>query len=117
MKLKFYARGDLLVTKPGFVPKYTGGDVPRYVGRKFVARNGNTPAHNIATKEPAEFDSESEAGRRLMLLCRRDSSLWPADQATADACGVKFVPVDFKDGEWVAKPLPVASAKRATSAE
>jgi hypothetical protein len=104
MQLKFFAKGDLLVSKPGFLPRFAGGDVPRYIGRSFVPRDGDKPAHHIATKEPYACEANSEEGRRLAFLTRRDACLWPADAETAAACGVKFVSTEFKDGEHVAKP-------------
>lgn len=107
MLLKFYAREDHLV----FVPYITvaAGNPERYVGRRFDQKLRGYPA----TKEPFTCDSESNVGERLVLLTRRDACLWPADDATAQACGMKAKPeVKFAGGAWVAKnsPLPEGDA-------
>src|SRR6478609_1497795 len=99
MLLKFYARGDALVTVPGVQPQI-GQSLPR-VGR--VASHevnetlepahiaaGVTPGFKVpaATREPFTVDSESAAGQRLKKLARREPCLWPADEETAAECGV-----------------------------
>ena len=106
MKLKFYARGDALVTVPGVYPAI-GQALPR-VGRiqdpVQPLKVGESGLSRLkATKDPFEVDADSDAGRRLIKLVRRDQSLWPADKATAEACGVEFVELEFKDDEWVLK--------------
>jgi hypothetical protein len=98
VKLRFFAKGDLLVTKPGFLPRAQGGDMPRYVGRTAGAAR-TFPA----SKDAHECDADSDEGRRLMFLTKVDSALWPADAATAAACGVSFVATEFKDGEHTPK--------------
>jgi len=97
MKLRFHPRDDLLVRVPGFVPRV--GQPDQYVGRRFDAEKHGHPASPTAY----EVDADSDAGRRLAKLCRRDNALWPADKATADFCGVTFVPVEFQDGVFVPK--------------
>jgi hypothetical protein len=96
LKLKFYARGDALVTVPGVYPAI-GQALPR------VGREQGSDGVLRATKEPFEADSDSDAGRRLIKLVRRDQSLWPADKVTAEACGVEFIELTQRDGEWVPK--------------
>lgn len=134
MKLKFYAKDDLLVTEPG-APMVTGQAV-RYVGRELVPGYGPTPngtpgkgATFPATAEPYECDSETERGQALIRRVYIDTTrhneqpLWPADQATADACGVPFVAVTVKDGVAVpassATPVVIAASvpKRSTKDE
>jgi hypothetical protein len=57
----------------------------------------------MATSEPYSVAESTKAARRLIKLTRRDKSLWPADEYTAAACDVDFVPVmQDIDGEWVA---------------
>lgn len=97
MQLKFHARGDLLVTVPGFAP-VVGQPLPR-VGRDWASREAIPPA----TKEPFVVDSDTAEGRRLKKLIQRDGSLWAADKATADECGVTFVELELKDGAWTPK--------------
>jgi hypothetical protein len=92
MKLRFYAREDLPVRYPGHIPRT--GSPDNYIGREFA------PPYR-AKREAFECDSESECGRRLMKLTRRDGSLWPADEETAKACGVEFQDVEFNEGKWV----------------
>jgi hypothetical protein len=96
LKLKFFARGDALVTVPGVYPQ-VGQALPR------VGRVQGSDGVLRATKDPFEVDADSDAGRRLIKLVRRDQSLWPADKATAEACGVEFVELEYKDDEWVVK--------------
>ena len=105
MQLKFLARGDLLVTVPGFAP-VVGQPLPR-VGRDWASRDAIPPA----TKEPFVVDGDSAEGRRLKKLIQRDGSLWAADKATADECQVAFVDLDFKDGAWVPKAVSKSSNK------
>ena len=110
MQLKFYARGDLLVTLPGFPP--IGGQQLFRVGREFVRGDADKgiPASHPATKEPFLVDSDSAPGRRLKKLIARDESLWAADPATAAECGVPFVELEFKDGSW--NPKAAVSDKK-----
>jgi hypothetical protein len=107
MKLRFYPRPGHLCSLPG--PRVTGA-LPKYVGRR-VRVFGNTIV-NAPLDEPAEFDSESREGRRLirrMIVDRQDQPLWPADPETARACSTAYVPVKRgASGEY--EPV-VASAK------
>lgn len=96
MKLSFYARPGCVVYPPG---EKRPGAVNHYVGRRF---DPESRAHN-ALEKPAEFDSETDAGRELMRRVRRDHSLWAADAETAAACGVPFVDVALSGGEWQPK--------------
>jgi hypothetical protein len=101
-RLKFYAREDQLV----FVPYITvsAGAPERYVGRRFDAKLRGYPA----TKEPFTCDADSNVGERLVLLTRRDSCLWPADDETAQACGMRKAPeLKYASGAWVAKSSPL----------
>lgn len=102
MILRFHARADLLVNDPA---RAMADKQPIHrVGRKFIAAKEGQLASYPALEAPHEVDSESRAGQRLVKLCRRDASLWPADEATAAFCDVPFVPVELRDGEWVEKP-------------
>lgn len=97
MKLSFRAREDLLVRVPGMPPAI--GQASMYVGREFDAKTRGYPA----SKQAYEVESDSDEGRRLIKLVRREGALWPADEQTAKACGVEFVSVEFKDGAYVAR--------------
>ncbi len=97
MKLRFYARDDVPVYHPE-VPKRSGQPA-YYVGRRYDLAKGGYPA----TETGEEIESDSEAGVRLMMLCKRDQSLWPADKVTAEACGVEFSDVEFVNNAWVLK--------------
>jgi len=93
--LKFYAKADQLVTVPGSRPVV--GQPPKYIGRSFDRDSLAFPA----TEEGFTCESESDRGRRLTKLTRRDSSLWAANGKTAAHCGVPFVQLEFADGVWV----------------
>lgn len=117
MKLSFYARGDHLVTVPGVSPQgdqhlprvgRVGGGDPIGIAAPPNRRDGKpTQGRSLppASESPFVVEADSDAGRRLVKLTRRDASLWPADEETAAACGVAFVDLDFNDGEW----LPVSA--------
>jgi hypothetical protein len=104
--LRFFARADQLVPFPGFSPG--AGQAALYVGRTFDAGIGGYPA----TRDAAEFEPGSPAAQRLLKVARRDASLWPADQFTAQACELPFVELEFNSGEYVAKAPPVAAPSR-----
>lgn len=111
MKLSFYAKDDDIVYEPDF-PRVRGA-IPRYVGRYFVPATKDKSAAFPATAEPYVCDSESENGRVLVgKFLRGKRPLWPADKATAEACGVEFVPVEVKDGIAVPKGPAVIPAAR-----
>ncbi len=112
MKLKFYPKDDSIVYVPNF-PKVRGA-IPQYVGRTFVPSDGTKGASFPASAEPFECDSEDENGAALLAKFRRGKrDLWPADKATADACGVEFVPVEVKDGIVVPKATVIPAAPTA----
>lgn len=110
MLLRFYAKHDELVREPGV--RLIVGHRASYVGRKFDEKTNGFPA----TAEPFAVSAESAEGQRLATLCQRDGSLWPADEATAQACGVPFQPVEFQSGAWVAAATKTA-AKTAKNAK
>jgi hypothetical protein len=117
-KLRFFARDDLLVTVPGSRP--VKGQAPQYVGRKFIPGDATKGAQHPANEKPHEIDADTDEGRRLVQLTSRDAALWPADAATASACGVEFVAVEVKDGVAVrasapATPARVGASKRSES--
>lgn len=118
MKLRFFAKDDELVYVPNF-PKVRGA-FPQYVGRKFIPGTAEAGAQFPATAEPFECDSDDANGQALLNKFRRGKRcLWPADKATAEACGVEFVPVEVKDGVAVTKAAepPRMSAKSAAKGE
>lgn len=78
----------------------------RYVGRRHDVNVRGYPA----TEHPYECeDGTGEAAH----LKRHVRDLIPADEYTAAACGVKFVPHEFLDGVWVPKSEAPASAGKA----
>lgn len=97
-KLKFVPRADLIVRIP-FAIQFTGQAAP-YVGRSRHMLPGGSWGYP-ADRVPYEVDEDSKDAARLKTLVRRDECLWPFDEATAAACGVKFVAVEWVDGEWV----------------
>jgi hypothetical protein len=110
MILKFYACEDTLVSVPG--PRAVG-QPPRYVGRTFSPAKAGKPAAHPADQEPYEVDSDTDEGRRMKLVCRRDGALYPADAETAKACCVEFVTPTFRDGAWSTSDAAPAAAPAA----
>ncbi len=99
MKLSFFAKPGHCVHWPGL--KMTGQPCS-YVGRNMVAGSAESgvAASHPASEEPAVVDSDSDVGRRLAKVCRRDDALIPADEATAKFCGKEFCAVELVDGEY-----------------
>jgi len=117
MKLRFYARGTDLVYDPRVPRAYQ--QRPHYVGRDFVPGSKGVGAQHPATKEPFEIDDSEPGAEHLIRLTFIDSSLWPADEATAKRCNVAFVPVELRNGVYVAKDqaqLEKAAAPKAAKA-
>lgn len=80
-KGRFYARGTACVVD---IDAQEAGR-KQFVGRKFQKVD---EGHAFVPKsEPAEVRLHPEYVRDC-----REGALWPADQATADACGVRFDP-------------------------
>lgn len=110
MILLFYARAGFAEPDPRF-PRVPGQPVRR-IGREL---NGK------ASAEPAEFNSESAEGRRVLFVMSREldcarradvAPLIPADRATAQACGLPYVPVELgPDGEWQPKQARKADSQ------
>ncbi len=81
MKLSVKAYQDSLVYTPG-APKVIGFPA-NYVGREF---NYETKTYDLKD-EPDCFDSETTAGRQIKKAIQQ-GSLYPANEETADFCGV-----------------------------
>lgn len=78
------------------------GQPKKYVGRK-LAKLGNGMFADIATEHPFEIEEGTKSARRLLKLMKRENCLFPADEYTAQACGVDYVPITRDDdGEWIA---------------
>jgi hypothetical protein len=106
MKLRFYARAGQMVRVPG--QQIMVGQPVKYVGRKTVK-----DMRHEASSDPYEVEAGTRRAMRLVKLVRRDQCLWPADEPTAKACGVRFVPVkQDSNGEWVAVTPPVKKAAK-----
>lgn len=109
MILRFYAKGDALCPVPGQAVSH--GAPLHYVGRVAVVSGNGDPTAYPATEQPYEVDSETDAGRRLKLICWRDRDLFPADKQTAECCQVPLVDIAFADGVWSEKPTKKAKAE------
>lgn len=83
-RLKFYARGTAQVTDPHAQERGTR----RCIGRRWQEVTTGRWAW-VPTEKPQETDYHAD----LVRACK-DGDLWPADEATAKACGVGFDP-DF----------------------
>jgi len=81
-RLKFYARGTALVTDPHAQERGI---------RRFVARRWQEVATGRWAWCPTEKPQETDAHPDL-IRAARDGDLWPADEATAKACGLGFDP-------------------------
>lgn len=102
MKLRFFARGTHLVSYPR---SQREGQRPRYLGREMDApKAGEHAGAYPATREPFECYTGTPLGARVVHVMAQsaasgDLALWPADEGTARAIGVRFVPTEFIDGE------------------
>lgn len=105
-RMKFYARGTGLVSVPD--ERRIVGLKPRYVGRTAVIVDGACAFP--AAREPYECATPDEEAR-LGWITKNDASLWPADEATAHALGVPYVPLTWSDGSWIPTPAVQAKAK------
>ena len=112
MQLRFYARGSDLVSLPG--ERRIVGQQPRYIGRslKSVTVDGKAFPARPATEEPHCCEADGAQAPKLIQRAQ-EGSLWPADHATATACGVPFVEVSFFDGEWLPseRPKPISPVR------
>ncbi len=111
MLLKFYAKHGHVVHWPGLKTK---GQVHHYVGRRFHrhpddvhAKKTGISGHHRGQPEPATVDSESDDAFHLVRYAQK-GGLWPADEATAQHCGIQFTALQFDHAthEWM--PAPVA---------
>ena len=98
MKLRFYAREDLLVREAGIAPRI--GEAARYYGRTFDATTRAYPA----SKDGFEVEAGSEDGDKCARQCRKNS-LFVANPETAAAIGVAFIETEFNGGAHAAKPI------------
>lgn len=102
--LKFYARDPHVVHHPGL--KATG-QLAQYIGRRF---NFETRQHEAVPEGECLAEGTPDALRACKAVLR-DGALWPADEATAAACGVPFVRVELVDGSF----RPVTEGARASA--
>ena len=102
MKVRFKAKGDLLVRYPlGRAAVHRKGALCRYVGRTLKLSEDKTQMSFPAADAVVEAEHDSVLGKRLIKQCRKEYALWPADKDTAQICGRPFVETTFKDGEHV----------------
>jgi hypothetical protein len=85
-KLRFRARGSALVQNH----ERLEAGIKSFIGRKFeevqAAQNGEPAVFGFV---PIGKDEEVAFNYEYVKACR-DGDLWPADEATATACGVAF---------------------------
>lgn len=95
MKLRFYARGTAHVSD--FDALERSNPLRRFIGRKLREVPGSPGRHAfLSTGKPEECNARPE-----LIKAARDGELWPADEATAKACGADFDP---KFGGEIAAP-------------
>jgi hypothetical protein len=113
MGLKFLPRAGHMVH---FTAGNSAGQISRFVGRtlKPIAKGGAGAVAYVSDDEPTEVDPDSPDAAHLIRQARKgDPGVWPADEATAAACGVEFVKLARDpDGEWIAA-LKAVSAPQA----
>ncbi len=102
-KLSFFARGTAMC------PRFDQPTKRGFVGRKFDADIGGWPK----VREPVVVVAGSDAATECVLAVVR-GDLWPADEATADACGVKFDPKFGGDVELKPAPSSASTASAIT---
>lgn len=103
MKLKFKAKAGHNCYLPG--TKFIG-QINHYIGQQYVTEGKVTQL--VHDKEPAVFDSHSKEGKRAVKHCK-NHSLYPADEQTAKFCGVPFIPLTYKDGQWIQKIIETSN--------
>ena len=107
MKLRFIAREDGLATIPG--SRANIGQAAFYIGRTFSppdkaeGKGASYPATEAPHEVELDLSRQDEVIRfnRYVKLAKR-GDIWPADEETANACGIALPAVGFsKDaGEW-----------------
>lgn len=80
-RLRFRARGEALVQNY----EKLDANIKAFIGRKFAQ------VEDRWAFVPTDADEEVPARAEYMKACK-DGDLWPADAATAAACGVRFDP-------------------------
>lgn len=105
-RLKFHARGTALVTDP--IAQERG--VRRFVGRRWQEVEKGRWAW-VPTEKPQEIDSHQD-----LIRATRDGDLWPADEATAIACGVGFDPLFGKEPTQTIRDFKAETAEQPSKA-
>lgn len=115
MGLKFLPRPGHMVT---FAGGNAIGQLARYVGRSLKKSDKPGVAGVYAAEaEPVEVPEDGPDAAHLIRQAQR-GGVWPADEATAAACGVEFVKLSRDtDGEWVATPKAAVAKKSEPKAE
>lgn len=106
--LKLKARGTALIVDH----KAMSAGARRFIGRKHdatIGRNGGWPPAD----KPAEVSNTDEFAADYRRAVKH-GDLWAADEATAEACGVKFDPLF---GEQPAPPEQHVDPEPAPAAE
>ncbi len=91
--LKFFSRGLSMC----FDLEAQAGGILRFLGRKHDSTIGN-PGVDMHGKSymsggwPSTGQAHEVPARAEYMNACKDGDLWPADQETADFCGVKFDP-------------------------
>lgn len=91
--LSFLARGSAMVfdldAHENGVRRFVGRKHDKAIGFPSKDKDGNV---TMSGGWPALHEAQAVSARGEYLLACRNGDLWPADEATAQYCGVKFDP-------------------------
>lgn len=98
--LKFVPRGNSLTPVPGHIAEH-GAQPKRICAHVKLNKWQISPRPHVASTAREE--------QLLIRLCQK-GAIAPYDKTTASACGVKFEPLEWRDGDvgWIpaTKPKP-----------
>ena len=107
-RLKFVPKVGVLVPYPN-----RGAGEYHFAGRSPVVDPIAKTISNPADADPVEAEEGSDVAARFIQFVVRDACMHPADEATAKACGVQFVPVSRDaDAEWRPTVAPQSNPVR-----
>ena len=82
-KLRFWA-------KPGHTVPMPGAQIPG-LHPVFIGQMRNEAGEYVPAEKPYECEENSPEAMRMLKIMAREAPLVPADEHTAQVCGVEFV--------------------------